>query len=129
MKKRGFTLIELLVVVSVIAILSAIGIAAYSGASKKSRDARRRADMKAIQSALEQYYEANYRYYTSYYYNLGTAYFPNGVPADPRGGYYRHYTSTTGYTICADLESNGFTHTSGGSGQNGQNDICVRQLQ
>ena len=124
MKKRGFTLIELLVVVSVIAILSAIGIAAYSGASKKSRDARRKADMKTIQSALEQYNETNYQYYPSYYWNLGTAYFPNGVPTDPRGGYYHHpyYWATTDYRVCADLEGDGYWNRY-------QENFCVRALQ
>lgn len=51
--KRGFTLIELLVVISIIAILSVIGITVFTGVQKGARDARRRSDIKAIATALE----------------------------------------------------------------------------
>ena len=48
----GFTLIELLVVIAIIAILVAIGITAFTSAQRQSRDARRMADMRAIQYRL-----------------------------------------------------------------------------
>lgn len=53
--RRGFTLIELLAVVSIIAILSAIGLATFSGSQKRARDARRMADLETVRSALELY--------------------------------------------------------------------------
>ena len=53
---RGFTLIELLVTLSIIAILATIGIVSYQVVLKNSRDAKRQADFKVIQSALEQYH-------------------------------------------------------------------------
>ncbi|QQG43265.1 MAG: prepilin-type N-terminal cleavage/methylation domain-containing protein [Candidatus Daviesbacteria bacterium] len=59
---KGFTLIELLVVISIIGILSSIGIVSYSTILKNSRDARRQSDIKAIQSALEQY-RADHSFY------------------------------------------------------------------
>ncbi len=52
---QGFTLIELLIVISIIGILSVIGIVSYSTILKNSRDAKRQADIKGFQSALEQY--------------------------------------------------------------------------
>ncbi len=52
----GFTLIELLITMSIIAILSAIGLIAYSNFLKTSRDSRRQSDLKLIQSALEDFH-------------------------------------------------------------------------
>ncbi|MDO8619686.1 MAG: prepilin-type N-terminal cleavage/methylation domain-containing protein [Candidatus Daviesbacteria bacterium] len=50
---NGFTLVELLVVISIIAVLSVIGITIFSGVQKNARDARRRGDIDAIAKALE----------------------------------------------------------------------------
>ncbi len=58
MKKNqnGFTLIELLVVIAIIGLLSTLSIVALNSARARSRDARRVADVKQIQTALEMYY-------------------------------------------------------------------------
>lgn len=53
---HGFTLVELLVVITIIAILSAIGLVSYQVVLKNGRDATRQANLKTIQSALEQYF-------------------------------------------------------------------------
>lgn len=60
--KKGFTLIELLVVIAIIGILSSIVIASLNNARKKSRDARRVADIKQVQLALEMYFDTNRAY-------------------------------------------------------------------
>jgi len=53
--KKGFTLVELLVVIAIIGILSGVGLATFTSAQKKSRDARRKNDLATITKALEVY--------------------------------------------------------------------------
>jgi len=53
---RAFTLIELVVVISILAILSGVLVPRVSNHLKASRDARRLADIKAVRSAVEQYF-------------------------------------------------------------------------
>jgi len=55
-KKQGFTLVELLVVIAIIGLLSTLSIVALNSARARSRDARRVADVKQIQTALEMYF-------------------------------------------------------------------------
>lgn len=57
--KRGFTLIELLVTITVMAILIAVAVVAYSNTTKTARDAKRRGDMDALQKAVMLYSVAN----------------------------------------------------------------------
>lgn len=54
--KPGFTLIELLVVIAIIGLLSTLSILALNTARARARDAKRIADVRQIQTALEMYY-------------------------------------------------------------------------
>jgi prepilin-type N-terminal cleavage/methylation domain-containing protein len=56
MKRKGFTLIELLVVIAIIGLLSTLAVVALNSARQKSRDAKRVADVKQVQTALELYF-------------------------------------------------------------------------
>ena len=53
---KGFTLIELLVVIAIIGILATLAIVSLTTARSSSRDAKRLADLKQLQTALEVYY-------------------------------------------------------------------------
>ena len=53
----GFTLIELLVVISIIGLLSTLAVVALSSARAKTRDTKRLADIKQLQTTLDLYYE------------------------------------------------------------------------
>jgi len=118
--KRGFTLLELLVSITIIAVLTAIGIVSYSSVNKRSRDVKRKSDLEQIRSALEMYRSDN-----GAYPNIGSGflnaqgldtdlvdsgYMPQ-VPGDPSSGgvYYYDAIDTggvyTSYCICADLET------------------------
>lgn len=60
--QKGFTLIELLVVIAIIGLLSTLAVVALNSARQKSRDTKRVADVKQIQTALELYYADNNGY-------------------------------------------------------------------
>lgn len=108
--QTGYTLLEILVVISIIAILIALGTASFTTAQKKSRDARRREDMKMLQTAMEQVYANNAAKYPTGTAGLTQTYLPGGIPRDPKGGssYSLSFDSAngTGYCFCATLENN-----------------------
>ena len=80
---QGFTLVELLIVVSIIAILAVIGLIVFGNFQKGARDARRKADIDSIATAME----ANYVEATSQYTALAASMFSGGViPKDPLNG-------------------------------------------
>lgn len=88
---RGFTLIELLVVIAIIGILSSVVLASLNSARQKGRDARRIADIKQLQLALELYYDANSRYPATI--STSTLVSPGyiaALPADPNGTAYSY---------------------------------------
>jgi len=64
-ERKGFTLVELLVVIAIIGLLSTLAVVALNSARQKSRDAKRVADIKQIQTALELYYGDNNGYPTT----------------------------------------------------------------
>lgn len=119
-RTRGFTLLELLVSITIIAVLTAIGIVSYSSVNKRSRDVKRKGDLEQIRSALEMYRADN-----SAYPNIGTGFldaqglstslvtsgYMPAIPDDPNStpNYYYQAITTSGvyssYCICADLET------------------------
>ena len=78
---RGFTLVELLVVISIIAILSTIGMVVFNGIQQEARDARRMRDIDAIFQAMEIGYG---KCGPNKYCDLNaTSFVGSGVPQDP----------------------------------------------
>lgn len=53
---KGFTLIELLVVITIIGILATGAVATYTSQIQKARDTTRVNDLKAVESAVQQFY-------------------------------------------------------------------------
>lgn len=58
-KAKGFTLIELLIVIAIIGLLATLAIVSLTTAQEKARDAKRVADMKLYQNAIELYFSEN----------------------------------------------------------------------
>ncbi|MEK7179015.1 MAG: type II secretion system protein [Patescibacteria group bacterium] len=85
----GFTLIELLVVIAIIGILSAVVLASLNSARQKSRDAKRVADVKQLQLALELYFDDNSSVYPAALSSLAPTYVPV-VAVDPNNVAYSY---------------------------------------
>jgi len=54
--RQGFTLIELLVVITIIGILSSIGLNTFTSSQKKGRDTKRKGHLRQLTDAFEAYY-------------------------------------------------------------------------
>ncbi len=61
-RQSGFTLLELLVVIAIIGTLYSVVALSVQSSRRKSRDAKRAADIKQLASALEAYYTTNNTY-------------------------------------------------------------------
>lgn len=61
-KTKGFTLIELLVVISIIGFLATLALVSLRDARTKSRDAKRIADLKQVNTAIQLFYDQYGRY-------------------------------------------------------------------
>lgn len=110
----GFTLIELLVVIAIIGILASVVLASLNSARKKSRDARRLADVKQLQVALELYFDGNTGNYPTALSGLTTGCGGGAciaqIPTDPVGSTAYSYSalgsgsSCTSYHLGTSLE-------------------------
>lgn len=122
MKKSilGFTLIELLVAITIIAILSLIGLSMYSSAQSAAKDAKRKKDIDAIANALEQKFDPVANTFPA----PNDSMFQNGLPKDPATQQdYSGYPEdgALAYTICAKLDNNnGNSSDASGSKPSGQ---------
>ncbi|MBI2047822.1 MAG: prepilin-type N-terminal cleavage/methylation domain-containing protein [Parcubacteria group bacterium] len=108
--REGFTLIELLVVIAIIGILSAVVLASLNSARQKSRDAKRVADLKQMQLALELYFDDNNSTYPATTAGLTTGGYIPVIPQDPNGTAYSYSAlgsgaSCTTYHLGATLEN------------------------
>ena len=109
--KKGFTLIELLVVIAIIGILATIVLASLNSARQRSRDAKRIADLRNLQTAMDLFYDAaSPTVYPTAAQGIAilvtNGYIP-AAPVDPNGGAYTYGVAGNGlsYTIGATLEN------------------------
>ena len=104
-KQKGFTLIELLVVIAVIGILSSVVLASLNSARKKGADAKIKAELKQIATALEMYYD---KYGT--YVVAGSGHGSNGGPTSGCGCGWAAYEDSGAYakSVTTKLAEEGF---------------------
>lgn len=115
-KSNGFTFVELLVVITIIGIVFASGVVAYTALTVRSRDARRKADLESIRQAVEMCRSLTGSYPTTIYEASGSLscagatgpVLMSKTPLDPRpcsvalSGQYTFTRSTaTTYTLIA----------------------------
>lgn len=120
-------MIELLVVIAIIGLLSTLAVVSLNNARSKARDARRVADLKAVQSALELYRgDSSTDSVPNAITNWGTSlttplanYLPAGAPTDPLSSQTYVYCEEVvasptahNYLLAATLEN---SNTAGGS--------------
>jgi len=151
--KLGFTLIELLIVISIIAILVASATYSWQNAQQKGRDGKRKSDIKAVQQALEFYYQNNGKYAEEdastgkircdaasppidwgSSFTCGTTSFMQQLPKDPISTNSYYYEVTTrdpnnnnnpiNYKLSALIENNNDPEKNINCGPNGRN-FCV----
>lgn len=109
-KTKAFTLIELLVVIAIIGILTTIAIVALQSSRADSRDAKRLADVRQMQKALEMYFLENGSYPSDISSGIasGTTIYMEQIPVSPTPAdgecidYYNTYIYTasgSSYTL------------------------------
>lgn len=119
-REKGFTFIELLVTVTIIMVLTAVGIVSYRVTNQKARDARRKSDLESVRSALEicrtetGAYPASIDFSNNAPITCGGTTYLAKAPSDPKVGqagfgYTYTRTSNTTYTLCAEIETPGET--------------------
>ena len=121
-KHKSFTLIELLVVIAVLAGFMALLVPNYMQMRTKSRDTRRKSDLRSIQKALELYkleqvppvYPATASIVACQSISDATNVYMQKIPQDPLSqcgasvvsySYLRNGSDSTKYTLCACLEN------------------------
>jgi prepilin-type N-terminal cleavage/methylation domain-containing protein len=111
-REKGFTLIEILIVVAIIGMLSSVVLVGLGSFRSRGRDARRAADLREIQNALELYY-AKFGNYPNPYSNVdvstiglqGASIGVTKIPADPSSGQtYKYGSNGQSYVLGAKLE-------------------------
>lgn len=121
MRQTGFTLIELLITISILAVLTTMGMVLYQGVLSKTRDSVRKSDLNKLATALEIYAQKKGSFInpvtscptsndstSTFYDNIASNLSDGVVPKDPKDNKTLYcYLSENGstFTLCANLEN------------------------
>ena len=118
LKIAGFTFIELLVAVTIIGVITVIGVVNFQSTNQRARDSKRQADLEQIRTALEiaRADSSNNTYPTSLADLVTGSYLPV-VPTDPKTYTYVYAPAVNylTYSLCAHLEKGGVSDGCGGT--------------
>ena len=134
MRSKGFTFIEVLVVITIISVLTLVGVTNFRVANQKSKDGRRQGDLEQIKAALEIYRTDQGGYPLAITFGAvlaaGGSTYMEKVPNDPLSSYSYYYSSDgLTYTLCAQLEINTTGSCSGaGASACGTGNSCNYQI-
>lgn len=113
--EKGFTLVELMIVITVIAILATIGVVSFTRVQAQTRDTKRKADLRALSTALQAHFTEKNAYPTvngapGGLTGLTPTYIPS-LPTPPLTSLQTNYTynvnTSNQYTLCALMETQG----------------------
>ena len=82
---RGYTLVEVLVVITLIVVLTSVGLATYTNSVRRSREAVLKEDLFRMRDAIDQYY-ADKNKYPSALQDLVSDGYLRDIPKDPITG-------------------------------------------
>ncbi|MCL5783891.1 MAG: type II secretion system GspH family protein [Patescibacteria group bacterium] len=123
--QKAFTMIEVLVTVSIIVLLSVIGLSVFGTAQQNNRDQKRLRDLNSLRQALEVYRHEKHYYASSSAiqfscppttdFSDASQTYMDQLPADPSCSASRNYvyqalpsgcsgSDCTGYVVCAKKE-------------------------
>jgi len=117
---KGFSLVELMVAMTIIVVVTAVGMVSFTGINKRSRDGKRVSDLKKVAMALEIYRQevGNYPADLS---SLVSDYV-DSIPTDPKSFTYDYGRPTLyTYTYKAQMEDLGSTNM---ASESGCGDVC-----
>jgi len=110
-RKKAFTLVEILIAISIISILAVVSIISLNNSRASSRDAKRMADVRQMQTALRMFYNDYKRYPTTAEWGTklatGTNVYLEKIPPAPAVADGECGASSTSYIY----ESDGKTYT------------------
>ncbi len=107
MKRAGFSLIELIVVITIMVLLTTVGVVSFTSANANARDGKRKADLAQVQSALVLYRTDEGSYPTTINWNTMSpiqSYISASSMVDPKGQPYVFTSDGITFSVCTTLE-------------------------
>lgn len=109
-ENKGFSLVELVVVMTIIMVITAVGLVSFQSANVKSRDGRRQADLEKIRISLEMARQVGNTYPSTA--SIQSVLVPTYMqvwPSDPKTGWSYNYSRESDYRyyLEARLEGSG----------------------